>query len=273
MSEAHDHLPADGAATPELAGEPSNGASALSLQTADGRDLRVSFAVDPVMDLKAWAMAGHRIESRLVERTTGEELTVPGRRSLLSRDFESIDLAALERGLSRVEGVEAFDRPRLIIQLSFISLSNGRARAAILERAREMQHLLHHAAICELVDVEAGVPVGRLSDVTSLVRTFFRSVWVQVAPGRVAVDTACAGKASGLTIRAEDLGEEPAHIAEGMRSFMTLMKKRNLLVTVTSLPSTDLMIDAMVAGFTHATLRAKRPADSQSAAREPALAN
>jgi hypothetical protein len=206
-------------------------------------------------------MAGHRIESRIVNLQTNIELTTAERRSLLPRDFESIDLAALERGLSRLAGVDSFERPRLIIQLSFASLSNGRARAALLDRARELQHVLRHAAICELVDVEPGIPVGRLTDVTSLIRGFFRSVWLQVEPSRATIEAALGAKASGLTVRATDFGEEPEQIAEGLRSFVGLLKRRRALLTVTSLPTTDLMIDAMMAGFTHSTLRAPRHAD------------
>ena len=265
LRQADARAPARGAAPLAVpAATPLSSLASWPLQTADGQDLRVSFAVDPVMDLKAWAMAGHRIESRIVSAQSNVELTTVQRRTLLPRDFERIDLAALERGLSRLAGVESFDRPRLIIQLSFASLSNSRARAALLDRARELQHVLKHAAICELVDVEPGLPVGRLTDVNSLIRGFFRSVWVQVQPSRVSVDAACAAKASGLSIRAEDFGETPTQIAEGIRSFIALVKSRTLLLTVTSLPTTDLMIDAMTAGFTHATLRA-RPAPGQPA--------
>jgi hypothetical protein len=255
--------PPPGAPSPALREAATSTSSLVSwpLKTADGQDLRISFAVDPVMDLKAWAMAGHRIESRIVSQQTDAELTTAQRRMLLPRDFERIDLAALERGLSRIEGVESFERPRLIIQLSFASLSSSRARAALLDRAREQQHVLRHAAICELVDVEPGVPVGRLTDVTSLIRGFFRSVWVQAQPSRVSVETACAAKVSGLTVRAEDFGEASPQIAQGMGAFAGLIRQRNLLLTVTSLPTTDLMIDATVAGFTHATLRAPRGPD------------
>jgi hypothetical protein len=259
--------PAPGSRPPPLPPQTSlSNLASWPLKAADGQDLRVSFAVDPVMDLKAWGMAGHRIEARIVDLQTGVELTTAQRRSLLPRDFEQIDLAALERALSRIEGVESFERPRLIIQISFASLSNSRARAALLARAREWQHVLRHAAICELVDVEPGVPMGRLSDVTSLVRGFFRSVWVQVELSRITIDAACSARASGLTVRAQDLGETPEQIAEGTRRFISLVNRRSVLLTVTSLPTTDLMIDAMVAGFTHATLRAAQP---QAAAQTP----
>jgi hypothetical protein len=247
-----------GAVAPAAA-TPLSSLASWPLKTADGKDLHVSFAVDPVLELKAWAMAGHRIESRIVNLQTEVELTTRERRNLMPHDFERIDLAALERGLSRLEGVESFDRPRLIIQLSFASLSNNRARAALLSRARELQHVMRHAAICELVDVEPGIPESRLTEVTSLIHGFFRSIWVQVEPSRATIVAAMGAKASGLTVRAGDLGESAEQIADGMRTFMSLVKTRNLLLTVTSLPTTDLMIDAMATGFTHATLRAKQP--------------
>ncbi len=253
---------ADAEATPISApvaakASPLASLSSWPLKTADGQDLRVSFAVDPVMDLKAWAMAGHRVESRIVNLQSLVELTPAQRRSLLPPDFEKVDLAALDRGISRLAGGPIPDKPKLIIQLSFASLSNGRARAALLNRARELQAVLRQAAICELVDIEAGIPVGRLTEITSLVRGFFRSVWVQIEPTRSMVDIAGAAKLSGLTLPASQLGDDPQSIAIGMRKFVPLVKRPNTLLIVTSLPTTDLMIDAMTAGFTHATLRAK----------------
>jgi hypothetical protein len=224
------------------------------LRTGDGQDLRVSFGVDPVMDLKAWAMAGHRIESRIVNQRTEVALTGAQRRGLLPRDFEAIDLAALERGMSRLTGADIPDRPKLIIQMSFASLSNSRARSTLLAHARQVQGVMRHAAICELVDVEAGIPASRLMEVGAMMRGFFRRVWVQVQPIRILIEAAEGARSSGLTVRAADLGETPEEIAKGMRHFVSMVKRPGTLLIVTSLPSTKLMIDAMSAGFSHATL-------------------
>ncbi len=245
-------------ARPSALASPLASLTSWPMKTADGQDLRVSFAVDPVMDLKAWAMAGHRIESRIVNLRTLVELTPAQRRSLMPPDFEQVDLAALDRGISRLTDGPTPDKPNLIIQLSFASLSNGRARAALLNRARELQQVLRQAAICELVDIENGIPVGRLTEIASLVRGFFRSVWVQIEPTRSMVHTAGAAKISGLTVPAALLGDDPQSIAVGMRRFVPMVTRPNTLLIVTSLPTTDLMIDAMSAGFTHATLRAVR---------------
>ena len=228
------------------------------LTTADGQNLRVSFAVEPVLDLKSWAMAGHRIESRILNLQTGLDLNGTKRRMLLPRDFEKIDLAALERGMSRLRGGTP-DRASLIIQLSFASLSNSRARSALLARAGAMSAALKQGAICELVDVEAGVPVGRLIEVASLVRSAFRGVFVQVEPKRNAVESALGASLYGLSVRAADLGSDAASISAAARDFVVLLKGRKTLLTVTSLPSPDLLVAVLAAGFTHATLRASPP--------------
>lgn len=242
----------------------------MPLKSPDGRDLRVSFAVDPVMDLKAFAIAGHHIESRIVDLLTGAEIAPIQRRGLAPSDFNRIDLSALERGLSRIAGVETFDRPRLIIQLSFSSLGAIRGREILLNRARELQHILRQAAICELVDVPPGVPLSRLTEVVSQIRGVFRSLWLQVEPSRQSIETACAAKPSGLTVRAADLGSDPAVMVRGMKGFMERINRSSFLLTVTSLPTRELMLEAVGAGFTHATLRAAKPAVVATAAPAPA---
>lgn len=234
-------------------------AGSWSLKSLDGQNLRVSVAVDPVMDLRAWAMAGHHIESRIVDIGNQLEISQAQRRCLPPRDFERIDLAALERGCSRVAGVESFDRPTLIIQMSFASLGAGRGRATVLPRARELEGVLRQAAICELVDVDPGVPLGRLTEVSSMIRSLFRSLWLRVEPSRQGIETAYGAQASGITVKASQLGGDEASIIQGMQSFVQRVKRQNLLLTVTSLPRPQLMMEAMSAGFTHATLRSAPP--------------
>jgi len=229
---------------------------AWPLTTVDGKHLHVSFAVDPVLDLRASALAGHRIEARLLDLESGRELSGRERRTLLPRDFGKIDLAALERGLSRLGSVGGKGPPRLIIQLSFASLSNSRARQALIAKAGNLQAQLKQAAICELVDIESGVPVTRLDELHSLIKPFFRSVWLQVQPRRALVETARAARIQGLSVRAGELGADREGVAKGMRAFMGLVQGAAPVFTVTSLPTRDLMIEAMAAGFTHATLRA-----------------
>jgi hypothetical protein len=250
--------PAQAAAPAEGVGQLNslNALKALPLTTVDGQDLRVSFAVDPVLDLRASALAGHRVEARILDSELGRELNGAERRKLLPRDFGKIDLAALERGMSRLGGGDPEGPPRLIIQLSFASLSNSRMRSALIEKAGALQGRLKQGAICELVDVESGVPVTRLLEVHSLVRPFFRGVWLQVEPRRTLIETAKAARITGLSVRAGDLGADLLGVAKGMRGFMGLVQNAAPVLTVTSLPDRQLTIEAISVGFTHATLRA-----------------
>lgn len=279
LESAEASKPADGAdpAKPADASKPADAAEdkaedphgSWSLKSLDGQSLRVSFAVDPVMDLRAWAMAGHHIESRIVDVGNQLEISQAQRRCMPPRDFERIDLAALERGCSRVAADKSFDRPTLIVQLSFASLGAGRGRATVLPRARELHPILRQAAICELVDVDPGVPLGRLSEVSSLIRSLFRSLWLRVEPTRQSIETAYGAQASGLTVKASQLGVDEASIISGMQAFVQRVKRPNLLLTVTGLPRPELMIEAMSAGFTHATLHSAPPRPPELADQEP----
>ncbi len=228
------------------------------LVTPDGLDLRVSFAVDPVLDLKAQAVAGHRIESRIINQRTGVELTTEQRRKLLPRDLERIDLAALERAISRLSAHSGGSRPTLIVQLSFASLSNSRSRRILVDRAHELGDRLKRGAICELVDLETGLPGGRLAEVASLVRPMFRGVWAQVRPNRWLVDAAREAGVSGMTARADEMGQDNAAIMSGMSRFMTLAGPTPPCCVVTGLPANELIIAAGEIGVSHATVRAPR---------------
>ena len=158
--------------------------------------------------------------------------------------------------MSRLNG-EIPDKPKLIVQLSFSSLSTGRTRNSLLDLIRDPDHGMKQAAICEIVDVESGVPLGRLTEVAAMVRSFFRGVWVQVEPRKHGVETALASKVTGLTVRAADLGGDDQSIANGMRRFTAMVKRPGFPLIVTSLPAANLMIDAVEAGFSHATLRTR----------------
>ena len=228
------------------------------LVTPDGLDLRVSFAVDPVLDLKAHAVAGHRIESRIINQRTGVELSTEQRLKLLPRDMERIDLAALERAISRLSAHGSGGRPTLIVQLSFASLSNSRSRRILVDRAHELGEKLKWGAICELVDLETGLPGGRLAEVASLVRPSFRGVWAQVRPNRGLIDAAREAAVSGLTVRASELGPDAASIKSGMSRFIALAGPSPPCCAVTGLPANELLIAAGEIGVSHATVRAPR---------------
>ena len=73
---AHQSYDPEPGASTILAAKPaessySDGLKWEPLTTFDGRQLKISFAVDPIIDLQRWAIAGHRVEARMLYAETG----------------------------------------------------------------------------------------------------------------------------------------------------------------------------------------------------------
>lgn len=226
------------------------------LRTVDGTDIAVSFAVDPVLDLKTLTLAGHRIEARLLDAVTRTPLASERRLRLLPQDIGRIDQAALERGLAKLDAAVGEARPWLILQLSFAGLTNTKMRNTLFQQAAEHRQRMQEAVICELVDVESGVPAGRLREVAAMVRPLCRAVFAQMPPTKLALDTIRAAGLPGATFRAADFGVTDTALEEGMRRFSRVAVGARPVLTVTGLPNTHLLVPAMGCGFTHATVRA-----------------
>lgn len=227
------------------------------LRTVDGSEIAVSFAVDPVIDLRTLSLAGHRIEARLLDAATRVPFDSERRRRLLPHDIGRIDQAALERGLAKLNASDEDDgRPWLILQLSFTGLTNTKMRNVLMQQAEDARRRMQEAVICELVDVESGVPAGRLREVAALVRPICRAVFAQLPPTKLAIDTVRAAGLPGATFRAFDFGATDEQIGEGLRRFGKIAMGSRPVLTVTGLSNTHLLVPALGCGFTHATVRA-----------------
>lgn len=230
---------------------------ALELVTAEGRKLQVKVTVDRVIDLRACKTAGHRIEAHIFETALSRDLPSAERRSLLPRDYAAIDSAVMDRSLETLKAAsEGQGAPRLIVQLSFVSLSNSRIRSSLMTRAGVHDQLLKQGAICEIGDVENGVPINTLMELNALVRPYFRGVWMQVQPSRGLIETAKAARINGLSVRAADLGADAAAVSRGLKAFMALAQGAAQILTISGLPNAELQAEALELGFTHATISA-----------------
>ncbi len=89
-------------------------------------------------------------------------------------------------------------------------------------------------------------------------RPMFRGVWAQVRPNRWLVDAAREAGVSGMTARADEMGQDNAAIMSGMSRFMTLAGPTPPCCVVTGLPANELIIAAGEIGVSHATVRAPR---------------
>lgn len=139
---------------------------------SDGRELRVSCTLEPVFELKAFGRIGFRMARRVHVVATGEELPSSQIANLSRSDILRIDLATIARGMDRLRAEADGERlPSLIVPVSFISLTNGDARAQIVALLKAAAGLVRRGVICEVCDIE-GAPQGALSAAVSLIRPF-----------------------------------------------------------------------------------------------------
>ena len=224
--------------------------------TNDGRSVRVSCVLEPVIQLKTYTRIGYRLARRVLVQGTDVELSETDRLRLSRSDIERIDLATISRGIDRLAAEAGAEQQlSLIIPVSFVSLSNQGTRALIAAALREAQTHVRRGIICEIVDIE-GVPPSALLTAISLIRPFCLFVVGGVREANAPVfrdlkETNLQGASFDCPIGLDD---DPtflawAKVAIGAAKRLT----RSVLVYRLSSPRRVAMAEAL--GATHASMR------------------
>ncbi len=234
----------------------ANGLLGEPITTFDGRRLRISFAVDPIIDLGRMAVAGHRIEPRLLYTHNGAPMTPVERMGLLASDMERVDLATLERGLSRLAGQQdRGEHPSLILAVSFLTASSQRARTKLMLRLGDARERVKSSVIWEITDLPDGAPAGRLTEMAALLRPFGRAVFAQTTLSGVAVKAARAARIGGLLLQPQKPLENESDSAVWLLQAGKMVRGAAPALIAANLPGAALLPTAAAAGFTHATVR------------------
>jgi hypothetical protein len=140
--------------------------------TSDGRRVRVSCALEPVVELKGYKRIGNRIVRRVLWAQTETPLTAAELKALSRSDIEKIDCATVARGLDRMRAEASAHRPlSIIVPVSYVSLSNRQSRARLARLFAEAKRYVTTGIICEVCDIE-DVPQGALLEATSLIKPY-----------------------------------------------------------------------------------------------------
>ncbi len=225
--------------------------------TLAGRRLRFSSNVDPIIDLNHFAIAGHRIEPKIQFDDSRLSLSSAERGRLLPRDVQIIDLSTLKHGLMRLSsGASSTSKPSLIMTISFLSLSNTRARTALLAEANRARALMTQAVIWEITDFEEGLPSSRLEEGVALLKPFCRSVFARRSTSGATLRSPKSLGLSGLVVQAPLVLAREEDFAVWLLGMSRSVEGQAPTLLATNLPSTGLLPVAAAAGFTHATVRA-----------------
>lgn len=139
---------------------------------SDGRGLRVSCALEPVVHLASSARIGFRLARRVLDLQTERPLSALELQNLSRADIATVDYATIARGLHRLraEG-DGGKMPTLIVPVSYATLSNQRTRERLVALLQEAKAEVRLGLVCEICDIE-GVPPGALLTAVSLITPF-----------------------------------------------------------------------------------------------------
>ena len=154
---------------------------------ANGRSVRVSCALEPVVNLASSSRIGFRLARRVLDAHTDRPLNAQELQNLSRADIARVDYATIARGLDRLHAEAGEDKlPTLIVPVSCATLANERTRqglVGLLEQARTEVRL---GLVCEICDID-GLGHEALAQDIALIRPFCMRLLAYVAEPRPAV--------------------------------------------------------------------------------------
>lgn len=221
-----------------------------TFESRDGRKLWLDFAVETVTSLRHGTAAAARLGREVCDARKGAPLSNADFGRLADEDHLHIDLETIEIAKATLGASGA--PTILILPISFHTLSARKSRRDVTEA---LGSALKSRVMLELMDVDRGTPLSRLSEVGGVAAALGRGVLVRLTPGRDAAAAVKGYRPHGVTVEAAGLGEGDSELAAGILAFAEQTRGAAPTVMVFGLPSEDFFSIAGVGGVTHASAR------------------
>jgi hypothetical protein len=216
----------------------------------EGRRLWLDFAVETVTSLKHGTPAAALIARAVVEERSGAPLVAADFARLSDEDHLHIDLETVDFLHRTLKSPAA--PAMLIAPVSFNTLSARRGRRELAER---LGSAVKGRIMLELMDIDRGTPLSRLTEVGGVAASLGRGVLVRLNPGRDPAAPVKGYRPHGVTVEASGLGEGDSELAAGLLAFAEQARGAAPTVMVFGLPHDGFFDVASVGGVTHASTR------------------
>jgi hypothetical protein len=216
-----------------------------------GRSVSLTVSLERLLCLQpSPRLIGHQVKAELFDGVSGAPLTAAERARLQPGELADIDVSALKTAIA-IRAASPRLTGGLIVPISYLTLTNSSTRYQVLDEVQRMEPSDARSFGWEIVDLEQGVPSGRLAEMVAIARSRSRGVVC-----RLAVHPMLASKvhAAGATLSAApphggyselDLLRLEAPLAAALKSVRTVM--------LHDVPA-ELLPIATFVGVTHATV-------------------
>jgi hypothetical protein len=225
----------------------------------DGRRMRVSCTLEPVIQLASSAPIGYRLARRALELPSERALSPLEQNNLSRADIGKIDFATIARGLDRLSAESGESAlPCLVLPISCVTLSNYGARNVLSDLLKKAKDVVRHGLICEMCDVE-GVPHGALQAAIQTIRPFsLRVVGRLREPPGFAVRQLKGSGFDGLSIECPEFSSDQEFVG-WTRNVVQVCRPVTKTLFVFQVGGIRHAAIASHLGVTHVTVAAGRP--------------
>jgi hypothetical protein len=230
---------------------------AARFTAANGRPLRVSCRLEPVLELKAFRRIGYRMARQVIDMETGQPLTIAETLRLTRADLERIDLATLSRGLDRLQlESEGAKELTLTLPVSYVSLSNPHGRKALVGYFKQAREAVLKGLVCEVTEIE-GVPEVGLSAALTAVRPYCLLLVGRRCPPYGDSQILASAGLQGVSVECPAELADDAEFVAWARQSTDAGKRVARSVMAFGVPSTRHMAIAAHLGASHGSLRSR----------------
>lgn len=217
-----------------------------------GRELSAELWLEPILALQPGPTAvGHLVRTVLSDAVTGEQLDRDARDQLQPRDIATADLKVLSEAL-RLRATLPNTTGAIVVPVSYLTLAHSTARYELMEVVRKLSPAERHSFAFEIVDMEPGVPSGRLAELVAIARRQCRGVIC-----RMDLSINSAEKLKQVEATLSVMIERPESLTEyallKLEGIVAETLKRIPAMLLHQTPAASLTA-ACLAGFTHCTV-------------------
>lgn len=225
---------------------------------SNGRRVRVSCRLEPLMLLKTPAKIGYRISRRVLETPSEIALTDVEVSNLSRADAFNIDAASIARGLQRLNS-DASDEvtPSLIVPVSYSTLAHPPSLTKFLDLLATASDRVKLGLMCEIVDFETA-PQAQMATILSHLRRHSAHVIGRHHP-KVNLGALPTG-ITGLGVEVPPM-EGDAQFVGWVRTIQARTKSHRAALLLFQLQNPRQLALATAMGVTHATLQPRRYSD------------
>ena len=246
------------AAGADVAGPARSGA--FPVLTPLGRKLRVRVDLRRVWSLKGSPrLVGYYGHTTVIDAAAGEALDERGRAALLPSELCALDVELLREALQlRAAAPSLFGG--LVLPVSYITIANSQTRYELLKAVRELPASSRRSFAWEIVDLDAGIPSGKLAEVVAMIRNHCRGVICRLPLTPENAEKAAAAGAT-LSVGPPELDYTEHQLLKQEKKVAAVVQRSRVL-NLHGIPQPLAPVAGFI-GVTHCTFEAKREAPAR----------